>query len=290
MNVSRKSGLVLVEQLLAVSFLAGLASGPRLTPADGWDAERTVRNHGLLRGAHHFAVVCHRGNHVDAPENTMDAFREAIRIDADYFETDLRTTKDGLIVLMHDQTVDRTTDGHGPVRNLTTDEIRALKIKRARHDEEKVPTFEEALDLARNHINIYMDIKDVTPEQVMPLLKKYHMEKNVIAYVYSGEQVDDWRSKAPSIPVIADVDLKTVDQAEADWRAHPFAISDGNALNYKPGFVTMLHRLKVIIWPDIQNPGEQPSQWQPFIDMGVDGFQSDHPEALINHLKQKGIR
>lgn len=271
--------------ILAIAIL-GIAA----PTSDMWDAERALRNRPLVMHGHHFAVVCHRGNHVDAPENTMDAFSEAIRVGADYFETDLRTTKDGAIVLMHDGSVDRTTDGHGAVRDLTLAEIRALHIKRARRPDERVPTFEEALALARGKIHIYMDIKDVTPDQVMPLLEKARMTKTVIAYVYSGEQVDDWTQKAPRIPIIADVDLQTVDQAEKDWRAHPFAISDGSARRYKPEFVELLHRLKVIIWPDIQNPGESPEQWQPFIDMGVDGFQTDHPEALIKYLTEKGIR
>jgi len=273
--------------MLVVAALVGMALG---FGSDPWDAARAERNAKLVRSHHHFAVICHRGNHVEAPENTMDAFQEAIKVGADYFETDLRTTQDGAIVLMHDGTVDRTTDGQGKVRDLTLSYIRGLSIKKARRTDEKVPTFEEALDLARGHINIYMDIKDVTPEQVMPLLKKHHMERNVIAYLYSPAEIDDWHAKAPSIPIIADVDLKTVDQAEADWKAHPFAITDGPAPHYKPEFVEMLHRNQVIVWPDIENPGEQPSQWSPFIDMGVDGFQTDHPAALIEYLKSRGLR
>jgi len=274
--------------MIALALFVAAWQGP--SQSHELDAARTLRNHVLARSHHHFIVVCHRGNHVDAPENTMDAFREAIRVGADFFETDLRTTKDGTIALMHDGTVDRMTDGHGPVRSLTMAELKGLKIKRARNADETVPTFEEALEAARGHINIYMDIKDVTPEQVLPLLHKHHMERNVIAYVYSGRQVDDWHAKAPNIPVIADVELKSVEQAESEWKAHPFAISDGNAMRYKPEYVELLHRLNVLIWPDIQNPGEAPSQWQPFIDMGVDGFQTDHPEALIKYLTDQGIR
>jgi len=226
-----------------------------------------------------------------APENTLDAYERAIADDADYGETDLRTTKDGVIVLMHDSTVDRMTDGHGKVEDLTFAEIRALKVKGALREGELVPTFEELLKVTKGKLRIYMDIKAVHPSQVLPLLKKFRMEKEVIAYVYSAAQRKEWATEAPHIPVISDLEnMTSPDQIERDWSASKFAISDGNALHYKPEFVAKWHQLGVAVVPDIQNPLESPSQWQPFIDMGVDGFQTDHPGALVKYLKERGIR
>src|SRR5260370_483413 len=77
---------------------------------------------------HRFTVVCHRGNHVAYPENSMAAYEEAIKVDADYIEIDLRTTKDGQLISMHDATVNRMTDGTGAVKDLTFAEIEKLKV------------------------------------------------------------------------------------------------------------------------------------------------------------------
>src|SRR5258708_47839 len=96
-------------------------------------------------------VISHRGEHLAHPENTLPAFQAAIDAKADYFELDVRTTSDGHLVLMHDATVDRTTNGHGAVRDMTFDQIRALDAG-ARFGPQfagtKVPTFDEALQLA----------------------------------------------------------------------------------------------------------------------------------------------
>lgn len=244
----------------------------------------------FLRNGHHFVVCAHRGDHTEAPENTLDAYETAVQDDADFGETDLRMTKDGVIVLMHDDKVDRTTDGHGRVTSFTFADIRALKIKGARRPDEKVPTFDELLADVKGKLSIYMDIKAVHAKDVLPLLKKYGMEKDVIAYVYTPWQVDEWRRDAPEIPIITDFQMKSGDQIESTWRAHPFAITDGGYEDYTGEFINTWHRLNVAVVPDIQGQDESPAKWKPMIDMGVDGLQTDHPKALVEYLKSLGLR
>lgn len=245
----------------------------------------------FLRKGHHFIVCAHRGDHTQAPENTLDAIRETAKDDVDFVELDLRLSKDGTIVLMHDGAVNRTTDGTGKVEDLTLEQLRTLNIKGARHSGERVPTFEEALDAAKGKLKIYMDIKAVTPAQVLPLLKKHRMERDVIAYVYSDAQRQQWRTDAPAIPLISELDkMESVEGIETTWKSSPFAISDGNALGYKLTYVAKLHALGVAVVPDIQNPLENPNQWLPMIQMGVDGLQTDHPGALVKWLKEMKLR
>jgi len=88
-----------------------------------------------------FVVTAHRGDLTQAPENTVESFEAAIRSGAHEIELDLQVTRDGELVLMHDQLIDRTTDGHGPVSALTVDQIRKLRID-TRH---RVPTFTDVL-------------------------------------------------------------------------------------------------------------------------------------------------
>src|SRR5690625_1023085 len=75
---------------------------------------------------HHVAVIAHRGAQDGAPENTLPAFLRAVEVGSDGIETDVRVTKDGDLVLIHDETVDRTTNATGPVHSFTTEELRLL--------------------------------------------------------------------------------------------------------------------------------------------------------------------
>src|SRR6202035_2940947 len=105
------------------------------------------------------AVISHRGEHLAHPENTLPAFQAAIDAGADFFELDVRTTADGRLVLMHDATVSRTTDGAGAVREMTFSQVRALDagVKfNPGFTGTQGPTFEEALALAHGKIGVYV--------------------------------------------------------------------------------------------------------------------------------------
>jgi glycerophosphoryl diester phosphodiesterase len=90
-------------------------------------------------------LIAHRGGPAYAPENTLAAFRNAIDIGVDRLEMDVQMTRDGALVIIHDETVDRTTNGNGPVAGLTLAELRALDAGNG----EKIPTFEEVIALAK---------------------------------------------------------------------------------------------------------------------------------------------
>lgn len=107
--------------------------------------------------------VAHRGASGSYPENTLLAFRKALEIGADEIELDLHSTKDGHLVVMHDGTVDRTTDGTGAIGEMTLTEIKALDAGSAfgeRFRGERVPTWEEALDLVQGKVGLNVHLKD----------------------------------------------------------------------------------------------------------------------------------
>jgi glycerophosphoryl diester phosphodiesterase len=109
-------------------------------------------------------VGAHRGLAPGQPENTMAAFDHAIDMGVDIIELDLRTTADGQIVIMHDPTVARTTDGSGPVSALTLAQIEALDAGAnagPTFKGQRVPTYDAVLDLAaRRKVTLLLDIKD----------------------------------------------------------------------------------------------------------------------------------
>jgi glycerophosphoryl diester phosphodiesterase len=108
-----------------------------------------------------FLTVGHRGVMGVEPENTLRSFRRAERAGLDQVELDLHLSKDGALVVMHDATVDRTTDGSGSVRDLTLAEIRGLDAGLG----ERVPVFEEVLDAVGRPIQA--EIKDVAAARVL---------------------------------------------------------------------------------------------------------------------------
>jgi glycerophosphoryl diester phosphodiesterase len=137
----------------------------------------------------HPVIFAHRGSSAHAPENTLAAFDLAIQQGADAIELDAKLSADGYVVVIHDQTVDRTTDGTGKVRELTLAELRQLDAGAyfdiAFHGE-RIPTLEEVFQSAgvRTYANIeltnYASPTDPLPARVAELVKKYGLEKRVL--------------------------------------------------------------------------------------------------------------
>lgn len=107
-------------------------------------------------------LCAHRGAMSTHPENTLPAFQEAIRLGAHMIEFDVRLTRDGSLALMHDATVDRTTDGRGAVADLTLAELRALDAglrKDKRFAGTRIPTFEETLEIMPRNVWLNCHLK-----------------------------------------------------------------------------------------------------------------------------------
>lgn len=104
-------------------------------------------------------VAAHRGDWIYAPENSIPALEHAIFFGADMIETDVRLTKDGKIIMMHDYSVDRTTDGKGTIADLTFEEIQKLHLRNnfGGMTDLKVPTLEEYIQVAKDQILLYLD-------------------------------------------------------------------------------------------------------------------------------------
>jgi glycerophosphoryl diester phosphodiesterase len=119
----------------------------------------------LVRHHHKFIVIAHRGDHTNAPENTIAAYKNAIKIGADFIEVDLRTTKDSQLVVMHDATINRMTGINGSIHNITFDSLRKLEVRESKHPEwgnHVIPTFQEVLKLSKRRININLDFKNAS--------------------------------------------------------------------------------------------------------------------------------
>ena len=114
-------------------------------------------------------IVAHRGASGYAPENTLLAFKKAIEIGCDKIELDVRLTKDKKVIVIHDDDVDRTTDGRGKIAELTLKQIKKFNCE----ERQKIPTLQEVIDLCKGKIDLQIELKAKgTARQVYDLIVK----------------------------------------------------------------------------------------------------------------------
>lgn len=135
----------------------------------------TLQSTPLPKTKHKLVVIAHRGSHLNVPENTLAAYESAIKEGADYVEIDLRTTKDGHLVIMHDASIARMKGKKTLIKDLKYSEIKDLKLKPKRKEDTttyRIPDFKSVLNLCRGRINIYLDFKDADVEKTYRVIKE----------------------------------------------------------------------------------------------------------------------
>ncbi len=242
-----------------------------------------------------FVVISHRGNHEAAQENTLAAFQNAINVGADYVEIDLRTSKDSQLVIMHDATVNRMTNGIGKVSDLSWAELKQLKVIEKNHPEwpeQSIPLFSEVLKLCKGKINIYLDFKNADVNASYQALKKAGMQHSVIVYINAAHQLVEWKRIAPQIPLMVSLpdSVQSAAQLNSFLDQYKIHLLDGSYKEYTVEMVNAAKAKNIPVWPDIQSATEGPEQWEKAINLGFTGLQTDHPEAMVNYLKNKKRR
>lgn len=176
--------------LLLVPALAPAADPP--APPDGATAAGKVKE-----------VIGHMGSCADRPGNTLVGVRRAIEAGAHVTEVDVRTTKDGVLVCLHDAEVDRTTDGKGKVADLTLADVKKLEAGvrfDARFAGERVPTLREVLELAKGKIAVMIDLKEDGEgyaEQIATAVRAFGEPKRVVLGIRSVEHAKRFRKLLP---------------------------------------------------------------------------------------------
>lgn len=133
----------------------------------------------------------HRGCHIkNFPENSIEAMSNTLEQTPAFFEIDPRLTKDSVIVLLHDDTLDRTTTGKGKLSNYTWEEIKKLKLKDSEGNitPYRVPTLAEAIEWARGKTILNLDKKDVPFRMITDIIRKHKAGAFVMVTVHTAEQ------------------------------------------------------------------------------------------------------
>jgi len=235
------------------------------------------------------AVISHRGEHLSHPENTIPAFQAAIDAGADYFELDVRTTSDGQLVLMHDRTVDRTTNGKGLVSEMTGDQIRALDAGvnfGPRFAGTKVPSLEDALNLAHGRIGVYVDCKQIAPQDLVAALERTDMLDKVV--VYGGASfLKAVLALRPGLRVMPEADnAAALQQLFAAMKLRVVAF---DASDFKDDVIAIAKQAGADVYVDRLGPADDSAHWQDAIERGATGIQSDKPAELVKYLHVRGL-
>lgn len=154
-------------------------------------------------------IFAHRGASAHAPENTLAAFELALTQQADAIELDVKLSSDGQVVVHHDATVDRTTNGHGRVKDLPLAELRSLDAGNSFSNKfigERIPTLEEVFETVgkRTFINVeltnYTTPGDQLVEMVCMLVKKHKLHKHILFSSFFASNLSKARSYLPDVP------------------------------------------------------------------------------------------
>ncbi|QGQ48254.1 glycerophosphodiester phosphodiesterase [Metabacillus sediminilitoris] len=234
--------------------------------------------------------VAHRGASAYAPENTIAAFDKAVEMKADYIEIDVQRSKDGELVLIHDTTVDRTTDGTGKVGDLTFEELKSLDAGSWKGEEftgEKIPTFDEILDRYHGKIGILIELKapELYPgieESVAQELKERNLDKpqngKIIIQSFNFESMKLTNELLPNVPigVLTGSPLDTTKEALEEFSTYADYFNPHYGIVTKD-LVNQVHTLgmKISSWT------VRSQEAADFLfEMGVDAIITDYPDYV----------
>jgi len=226
-------------------------------------------------------VIAHAGCAGHGPENTLLSIACALSLGADAVEVDVRFTADGVPVLMHDETVDRTTDGQGPLASLTWAQVQSLRIAGG----ERVPSLEEAARALRGRALLVAEVKVAGREEaVARAIAATVGEEGAQVWSFHPQALAGMMQLAPRMPRVLLVDA----QKAATW-PRPLAVAlglgaHGIAVQHEalgPRQVEEAHRhgLRLYAWTvDAQQDLER------VLALGVDGIVSNYPERAMSLL------
>ncbi len=147
-------------------------------------------------------IVCHRGGCLSAPENTFASLEKAIELKAEVVEFDVRPSRDGVLYVIHDETLDRTTSGTGRTSDLNSDEIDRLDAGSwfgAEFIGERVPRLDAFLDACRGRIGTYVEIKDGDPVEIRDMLSERGMLNDAWTFSFDQAIRAKTRAKVPDL-------------------------------------------------------------------------------------------
>lgn len=254
-------------RLFTVMFVAGLAGMGYANPAaQGRPSSEDIE------------VVVHRGANFLAPENTLPSARAALKYGAEWIELDVRKSKDGVLYNLHDETLDRTTDGHGPIHLVTSSEIERLDAGSwfgPAFRGLKVPRIETMLDSLKGKANVFFDVKKGTPvADLVKLVRAKGFEKNSFFWFADAKMVSEFVKLAPEMKIKVNAsDIEGIKKWQTVCRPSYVEIEPENITK---NLVNYCHKNGILVMAAIQNGNEE--AYKKAIQAQPDLVNIDQPE------------
>ncbi|MGN4422726.1 glycerophosphodiester phosphodiesterase [Bacillus cereus group sp. MYBK30-1] len=256
-----------------------------------------------INQSNHIKNIAHRGASAYAPEHTLEAYKLGQQLKGDYIEIDLQMTKDGHLVAMHDETLNRTTNGTGFVKDHTLDEIKQLnagsffnkkypKLAKKEFENAKVPTLEEIIETFGHNANYYIETKspDEYPgmeEKLFEIINQYQISDKVIIQSFSEESLRKIHSLNANIPLVQLLSFKEAVQLTDLEIKNYKTYCIGLGMNYKyidAAYVKKIKKHGLEVHPftvDNEKDMEKLIKW------GVDGIFTNYPDRLHSISSKK---
>ncbi len=262
---------------------------PKTTPEPG----------AAWKGKPPLIVTAHRGFSGEYPENTLAAFRAAIAAGADMVELDVHLTSDREVVVIHDDTLERTTDGKGAVAERTLAELKKLDAGfrfNPQFSGEPIPTLAEVLAVTQGRIRVNIELKkgkkafpytmEELADRTLAAVDKAGMTGEVLFSSFDPAAVDRVREKAPHLPtaVITQKPWTTPEEAGGGKR-YPAINSSFRNVNADNVRLARSAGLQVHAWTV-----NAAADMEKVIALGVDGIITNHPDRLIEVLKGRAVK
>jgi glycerophosphoryl diester phosphodiesterase len=253
-----------------------------------------------------FLVIAHRGGPSLGPESTLYTFRNAVKLGVDVLEMDVRSTKDGQLIILHDDTVDRTTNATGPVLNYTLVELKQLDAAHRwspdkgqtfplRDKGVKIPTLLEVFK-AFPQTKINLEIKESRSSTIRSIcrsIRDHEMTNKVVVASFDTEALKEFRRLCPQVATSAGASearlffglqkayLEAAYSPDAQVLQVPETLEDLRIVNKR--FIDAAHarNMRVQVWliNDV-------TSMQRLLELGVDGIMTDYPQRLLELLKK----
>ncbi len=237
-------------------------------------------------------IISHRGYKAKYPENTLSAFSAVKNTGAHMIELDVTLSRDRKLAVIHDETIDRTTNGSGPVNQHTLSELKAFDAGTwfgPEFKDEKIPTLAQVLESVKGFLKVNIEIKpeayeyrkpiDAVEIQVLDLLKKMKMTSDVIISSF------DWRILENIRNMDSNVAIALLSESHADILLTAWCRWLG-AFSWHPDYrvlskdqVDRIHGINVKVFPYTVNTKKE---IKTLLDMGVDGIITDDPTLFGN--------
>jgi len=305
--------------MMVVACVGLMSCSQRLHEGTAGQAGRADKIVAALHDAstRYVVVVAHRGDWRNYPENSIPAIESVIRMGVDVMELDVKMTRDSVLVLSHDWTLNRTTTGSGNISDYTYEQLLAFDLKRGHGiaiPGLKIPTLRQALEVCNDHIVVNVDQGFDYYDQVLAITEELGMTDQVL--IKNGQPLDKVQQRMsrhahkmmymPVVSVAGGSDMSTFNSYLANPEAVPIAFElcfdtlDDNVKNTARRVLDAGSKVWVnTIWGSLCGDHDDDRAYDspdpdkiygPILDLGTSIIQTDRPEFLIKYLEKKGRR